>query len=79
MARNMQILPKMKVPAAFWYRIITKLRGENDVRPSKRHRNFIFITKKADFHIRHLLLRFKHNSCKKYSMETNAGLKCISF
>ena len=47
----------MKAPAAFWYRIITKLREENDFIHAKGHRDFIFMTKIVDFHISHLLKR----------------------
>ena len=50
----------MKAPAAFWYRIITKLREENDFIHAKGHRDFIFMTKIVDFHIPHLLKPFKH-------------------
>ena len=57
MARNMQILPKMKAPAEFWYRIITKLRGENDFVRAKEYRDFIFMTKFVDFHFCRVLKR----------------------
>ena len=57
MARNMQLLPKMKAPAAFWYRIITKIRGENTFIHANGHRDFIFMTKFVDFHFCHVLKR----------------------
>ena len=50
----------MKAPAAFWYYVITELRGENDFIPEKGYRDFIFMTKIVDFHFCHVLKTFKH-------------------